>query len=194
MYDVCPLSLTGGYPADINIWYRQIKYMLERLDCIIRISSASQDMTRLVTKFCKFKYNRIPIGMYASKDIFQVKVDDVLDDIKGVKTYIDYILFFCKEILSKHIEQLRIIFGRLRTTGLKVNDPKWTFGLKYIPYLGYVITWEVIKPDPNKLQGIMDIRRPTTMNEAWVLIGVVRCYRLCVPGGGTCIISPDIGS
>ena len=75
--------------------------MLERLDCIIRISSASQDMTRLVTKFCKFKYNRIPIGMYASKDIFQVKVDDVLDDIKGVKTYIDNLLVLSKDIFSK---------------------------------------------------------------------------------------------
>ena len=43
-----------------------------------------------------------------------------------------------------------MIFGRLGDAGLKVNVPKCSFGLKYIPFLGYVITMEVIKPDPKK--------------------------------------------
>ena len=48
-----------------------------------------------------------------------------------------------------------IISGRLRAAGLKVNVPKFSFGLKKIPYLGYIITREGIKPDPKKVQGIM---------------------------------------
>ena len=48
-----------------------------------------------------------------------------------------------------------IISGRLRAAGLKVNVPKFSFGLKNIPYLGYIITREGIKPDPKKVQGIM---------------------------------------
>ena len=44
--------------------------------------------------------------------------------------------------------------------GLKVNAPKCSFGLKDIPYLGYVITREVNKPEPYKVQGIMDIGIP----------------------------------
>ena len=32
-----------------------------------------------------------------------------------------------------------------------------SFGSKYIPYLGYVTTREGIKPDPKKVQGIMDL-------------------------------------
>ena len=53
-----------------------------------------------------------------------------------------------------------MIFGRLYATDLKVNAPKWGFGLKYISYLDYVITREFIKPDPKKVQGIMDIGLP----------------------------------
>ena len=65
-----------------------------------------------------------------------------------------------------------MIFGRFRALGLKLNAPKFSFGLKYIPYLGYVITQEGIKNDPKKAQGIMNIGRTTTTNEAQALIGM----------------------
>ena len=79
------------------------------------------------------------MDMCAYGDIFQSKVDELLVDIEGVKTYIDDILVLGKDVFENRIEQLRIIFGRLRASGLKVNVPKCSFGLKEIPYLGYVI-------------------------------------------------------
>ena len=63
------------------------------------------------------------------------------------------------------MEQLRIIFGRLRAAGLKVNAPKCSFVLNNIPCLLYLITQDGIKPDPKKLQGVMYIGKPTTMTE-----------------------------
>ena len=56
-----------------------------------------------------------------------------------------------------------MIFGRFCTVGLKVNVPKLSFGLKEIPELGYAITREGIKPDPNKVQGIVDLGLPSTI-------------------------------
>ena len=106
----------------------------------IKISLASQDMTTIVTEFGKFRYNRLPMGMCSSGDIFQSKVDKLISDIEGVKTYIDDILVLSKDCFRNHIEQLRIIFGRLHAAGLKFNAPKCSFWLKEIPYLGYVIT------------------------------------------------------
>ena len=74
-----------------------------------------------------------------------------------------------------------MIFSRLRAAGLKVNATKYSFGLKEIPYLGYVITREGIKPDPRKVQGIMDIGQPATTNESRFLIGMVQYYRDMLP-------------
>ena len=73
--------------------------------------------------------------------------------------------------------QLRIILIRLRAAGLKVNAPNCSLGLKDILYLGYVITREGIKPDPKKLQGIMNLRRPYTITEVQALISMVQYYR-----------------
>ena len=77
----------------------------------------SQDMTIIVTEFGEFKYNCPPMCMRTSVYILQAKVNKILCDIKCIKTYINYILFLSKEILFKHIEKLRIIFGRLRAAG-----------------------------------------------------------------------------
>ena len=143
----------------------------------IRFSPASKYMTTIVTEFGKFRYNCLPMGMCASGDIFQANVDKIIGDIKGVKTYIYGILVLGKDIFEKHIEQLSIIFGRLRATGLKVNVTKCSFRLKEIPYLGYVITREGIKPNPRKVQGIMDIGRTHTTTEARALIGMLQYYR-----------------
>ena len=63
----------------------------------IRLSPASQGMTTIVTEFDKFKYNFLPMGVCASGNIFQAKVDELLDDIEGFKTYINYLLVLGKD-------------------------------------------------------------------------------------------------
>ena len=61
------------------------------------LSPARQDMTTIVTEFGKFRYNFLPMGMCALGYIFQSKVDELIGDIEGVKTYIDDILVFSKD-------------------------------------------------------------------------------------------------
>ena len=51
----------------------------------IRVSPAIQDMKTINNEFGKFRYNRLPMGMCASVDIFQAKVDKILGDIEGVQ-------------------------------------------------------------------------------------------------------------
>ena len=62
----------------------------------IRIYPAIQDTTTIVTEFVKFGYKRLPMGMCTAGIIFQAKVDELLGDIKIVKTYIGDIIFLGK--------------------------------------------------------------------------------------------------
>jgi len=143
----------------------------------IQLIPGSKDMTTIVTEFGKFRYNCLPMGMCVSGDIFQAKVNELLGDIEGVKAYIDDILVLCKGSFDDHMQQLRLCFSRIQQAGLKINAKKCSFGLKEIPYLGYVITREGIKPDSKKIQGIMDIERPKTTTDVKSLIGMVQYYR-----------------
>ena len=70
------------------------------------------------------------MGMCTKGGIFQAKVDELLGDIEGVKTYTDDILVLGKDSFENHIEKTRTIFGRLHAAGLKVNALKCSFWLK----------------------------------------------------------------
>ena len=62
----------------------------------MRLFPASQYMTMIVTKFWKFRYNRLPIEMCDFVYIFQAKVDKLLDGIDDFKMYINDILVLSK--------------------------------------------------------------------------------------------------
>ena len=87
-------------------------------------------LTTIVTEFGKFRHNIVPMVMCTYSNIFQAKLGNHIGDIKGFKTYIDNILVSDKVSLSQHIDQLIVIFARLRATVLKFNYPKYSFGLK----------------------------------------------------------------
>ena len=55
----------------------------------IGISPASQDMMTIVIEFGEINYNHLPMVICASGDILYPKVDNLIYDTKGVKTYID---------------------------------------------------------------------------------------------------------
>ena len=63
----------------------------------IRIYPNIQDTTTIITEFCKLRYNRLPMDMCTLGDIFQAKVEKLLSEIEGIKTYIDDILVLSKD-------------------------------------------------------------------------------------------------
>ena len=64
------------------------------------------------------------MGLCASNDTFKAKIDDLLDDIEGLKPCIGDILVLGKGIFSQHICQLIVIFAGLQNTVIKVNGSK----------------------------------------------------------------------
>ena len=141
------------------------------------LAECSKDVTTIVTEFGKFRYTCLPMGMVISGNVFQSKMYDLISDIKGVKTYIDDILCIGKSSFADHIKQLEEIFCRFLKAGLKVNAAKYSFGLREIPYLRYIIFMEGLKPDPKKIQGIMDQTKPQTAKEMKSLIRMIQFYR-----------------
>ena len=94
----------------------------------IQIFLRSLDSTNNVTEFGKFGYNRVSMGLCASRDNFQAELDQNIVDTKEVKTYIINILVLGKGIFPQHIDQLKSIFDRLCNVGLKFNVPECIFG------------------------------------------------------------------
>ena len=62
--------------------------------------------------------------LYNYGDILQAEVYEILDNIEGVKIYIDGILILGRGNLSQHIDQLRVIFYSLCAAVIRANDYK----------------------------------------------------------------------
>ena len=143
----------------------------------IELDPETKDMTTITTEFGKFRYNVLPMGFVISSDVFQAKVMELLGHINGLRCYLDDVLAMTCGTFAEHLQQLRLCFEKLREAGLKVNIKKCNFGVTEVKYLGYIITREGIKPDPKKIQAIVDLARPTTVTDMKGFLGMVQFYR-----------------
>ncbi|GFU12527.1 transposon Ty3-I Gag-Pol polyprotein [Nephila pilipes] len=75
------------------------------------------------------------------------------------------------------IDHLKIIFERLNSYGLKINISKFVFGVQEIEFLGYLISQEGSRPLPEKVQAIINYKKPETLHDLRTFLGMINFYR-----------------
>ena len=90
----------------------------------IEISAKSKELCTIVTPWGKYKYQRLPMGLCNSPNIFQEKMSELFIVLDTVHVYIHDILHVTKGSWTKHLTVLEKIFTRLQQAGLKVNASK----------------------------------------------------------------------
>ena len=115
-----------GTSLDLNMGYYHIE-----------LSSFSRQLCTIVLPWGKYEYQRLPMGLCNSPDIFQEKMSMLMSGLEFVCAYIDDLLCITKDTWEDHLNKLREVFNRLRKAGLKVNANKSFFGKSQLEYLGY---------------------------------------------------------
>ena len=143
----------------------------------IELNPDSKKYCTIVMPFGKYEYQRIPMGLCNSPDIFQEKMSELMENLEFVRTYIDDLLVLTKDSFEDHLDKLELVLKRLERAGLKVNAKKSFFARAELEYLGYWITREGIKPLPDKVKAILRLAEPTNRKELRSFIGIVNYYR-----------------
>ena len=120
---------------------------------------------------------RLPMGISGSPDFFQEKMTSLMQSLEYVRTYIDDLLIISSGTFDDHLLKVEEVMSRLKIAGLRVNAPKSSFALHKIEYLGYILTREGIKPQPEKVTAIMALKEPTTVKDLRKFLGMVQYYR-----------------
>ena len=131
----------------------------------IELSNKSKELCTITTQWGKYEYQRLPMGLCNSPDIFQEKMSELLAGLDTVRVYIDDILHVTKGSFEDHLQKLDTIFNKLQSVGLKVNFKKSSFATGSLDYLGYHITRDGITPIPKKIEAIRTIRTPKTRKQ-----------------------------
>ena len=115
------------------------------------------------------------MGVSIMPDIFQDRICQLFEDLETVNAYMDLdLLVVMWGTYEEHIKELEIIMDWLTKAGLKCKIDKCLFCQPEIEYLGYIITKEGVKPQPKKVQAILDMQLPTTKTEVRHILSMVQ--------------------
>ena len=144
------------------------------------LSEESRPKTAFVSSFSKWEFKRCPFGLAQAPAYFQRLINEVLSGLTFALCYLDDILVFSPDMES-HLEHLRLLFGRLRSTDSKLKEVKCNFLNKHIQYLGHIVSGEGITPLPEKLDSIQKMLPPKTPKEVKQFLGLKGYYGKFVP-------------
>ena len=66
---------------------------------------------------------------------------------------------------EQHAKDLEQILGTLDRYKMKLNPDKCTFGAKAGKFLGFMISHRGIEANPEKMEAILNMKAPKTLNE-----------------------------
>ena len=143
----------------------------------ITLCPKSRKLCTIVLPWGKFEYQKFPMGLCNSPDIFQEKMNELFHDLEYVRAYIDDLLIISNSSFQDHLNKVKIVLNKLKAAGFKINAEKSKFARDSLEYLGFLITREGIMPLPEKVQAIKDIAVPNNKRQLRSFIGVINYYR-----------------
>jgi len=144
----------------------------------IPLSESSRELTAFSANNAHYQFKRMAMGMKTSPSTFQRLMDNVLSGIIGIKclVYLDDIIIYGKNLID-HNNKLIDVFERLRIHNLKIQPDKCEFVKRECLYLGHVISETGIRPDPKKIQAVLDFPEPKNVKQIKSFLGLSGYYR-----------------
>ncbi|UYV62287.1 hypothetical protein LAZ67_2000001 [Cordylochernes scorpioides] len=142
----------------------------------IPIAEEDKPKTAIITPFGLFEFNVMSFGLRNATATFQRFMHEVLRNLDFAFVYLDDILVASKTD-EEHYSHLETLFSRLNSYGLRINLSKSKFLVQEIDFLGYLITSHGVKPLPTKVKAILEYKKPKTVHELRIFLGMLNFYR-----------------
>ncbi len=145
---------------------------------LVRIRKGDEWKTAFNTPRGHFEYLVMPFGLSNSPAVFQALVNDVLRDMvdQFIYVYLDDILIFSSS-LQEHVQHVRQVLQRLLENGLFVKAEKCEFHAQSVTFLGYVVSSEGMRMDPDKVKAVVDWPTPDSRKALQRFLGFANFYR-----------------
>ncbi|XP_063390383.1 uncharacterized protein LOC134676003 [Cydia fagiglandana] len=150
----------------------------------VSVNPADRDKTSVITPFGTYRFVRMPFGLKNAPATFQRLMDKFKSGASlqntTVLAYLDDLLVI-SDSFEKHLQDLQLVFDRLRQFGLRANREKCVFACKEVKYLGHLITPDGIKPDNGKIEAILAMKEPTNLKHLRTFLQTCAWFRKFVP-------------
>ena len=138
----------------------------------VELCEEDQLLTTFRTPFGRYCYQRLPFGLCVSQDLFQQRIDRVIERCEGVAAIADDIVVYGKTE-EQHDRNLINLMEIARTSGLTFNSNKCHIKKMEIDFFGQVYTTEGIRPDPRKVEDVQAMPSPRAKTELQQFLGAI---------------------
>ncbi|PIK39351.1 hypothetical protein BSL78_23815 [Apostichopus japonicus] len=127
----------------------------------IMLDKESSFLTTFNSPFGRYRFKRLPFGLSVSQDIFQAKMDQILELCPGTFGISDDIGVYGKTE-EEHDQNLHRLMKVAREKGLVFNYEKCEIKKPSIKFFGSIYDSQGVHPDPEKVKAIKKLKPQVT--------------------------------
>ena len=146
----------------------------------IKLSDESSYFCTFNTSWGRKRFLRMPFGISSASEIMQKRNEETLGDIQRVHVIADDLIIAATDDQEHDIIMDRVL-QRARDKGVKFNSDKIQFKISEVEYMGNIVSSEGLKPDPKKIEAIINMKRPTDVTSLQRLLGMVKYLAQYIP-------------
>ena len=146
----------------------------------IKVDNESAALLTFGTPFGRYRFKRLPFGIHSASEVFQVEVANIIAGIEGCANSQDDIMIWGAS-KEENDQRLRACLTRIRKRGLKLNQTKCIFASRSLTFLGHTISADGLKPDPTKINAILDMPVPKSKTDLQRFLGMINYLAKFVP-------------
>ena len=152
----------------------------------IEVEEKDKAKTAFSTLNGHYEYNVTPMGLTGAPATFQRCMETVFKGLnyRTLVVFIDDICIF-GETFQQCLERFEEAMSRLRQAGLKLKPEKCVLFKPETIFLGYVVSGEGVKTDPEKVEAIVQFPKPQNVSALRSFLGMASYYRRWIKGHST---------
>ena len=104
----------------------------------IPLEKESHLLTTFITPFGHYCFNKLPFGISSAPELFQRRMNTILDGLEGVRCQMDDILIFGRN-QTEHDSRLIAVLKRIQAAKVTLNPEKCEFRRSQVKFLGHLI-------------------------------------------------------
>ena len=147
----------------------------------IPMKDEAKPLNAFVTHLRHYKWRVMPFDLKNSGSTFQKSMDEALfSHRRYCCSYIDDVAVFSSS-WEDHLQCIAKVLNSFREIGLKISLKKCDFGKNSVKFLGHIAGSGKHSLDPEKMESIQKLSRPSTKNGVRSFLGLASYYRDYIP-------------
>lgn len=120
------------------------------------------------------------MGLKGAAEEFPLEMINHFGKIDGVEVVMDDILVHGRDE-QEHNSRLRVVLERAKSIILKLNKAKCILAKSEVNCVGHLLTGEGLKPTPERVRAITEIREPENHVELETILGMLAYVAKFIP-------------